>query len=155
MVAGLLEIGFPVAVNQFVDKLLPGRDWALIMDTEPDIADAPDAIDVGTLKGDIYFDRVSFGYEGVSRVLEDVSLKIRAGETVAFVGPSGAGKTTLLLPRFYDVDGGRITIDGMDIRDLTLSSLRRNIGIVQQDVYLFSGTIRENISYGKLEGALL
>ena len=104
-------------------------------------------------KGDIHFDRVSFGYEGASPVLEDVSLKIRAGETVAFVGPSGAGKTTLcsLLPRFYDVDGGRITIDGMDIRDLTLSSLRRNIGIVQQDVYLFSGTIRENIAYGKLE----
>ncbi|WP_028537698.1 ABC transporter ATP-binding protein [Paenibacillus sp. J14] len=144
-------------INAIIESYPKGiagfKRYLEIMDTEPDVADAPDAIDVGTLKGDIYFDRVSFGYEGASRVLEDVSLKIRAGETVAFVGPSGAGKTTLcsLLPRFYDVDGGRITIDGMDIRDLTLSSLRRNIGIVQQDVYLFSGTIRENIAYGKLE----
>src|SRR4029450_5124224 len=83
----------------------------------------------------------------------NIDLAIRAGETVAFVGPSGAGKTTIasLLPRFYDVDGGRITIDGIDIREVTLAWLRREIGIVQQDVFLFGGTIRENIAYGRLD----
>ncbi|MEF2964243.1 ABC transporter ATP-binding protein [Paenibacillus sp. M1] len=123
-----------------------------IMDTEPDVADAPDASDAGWLRGDIHFEGVSFGYEEGAHVLSDIHLRVNAGETIAFVGPSGAGKTTLcsLLPRFYELDGGRITIDGKDIRGMTLSSLRRNIGIVQQDVYLFSGTIRENIAYGKL-----
>lgn len=144
-------------INAIIESYPKGiagfKRYLEIMDTEPDVADAPDAVHVGSLKGDIHFDRVSFGYEGSSRVLEEISLKIRPGETVAFVGPSGAGKTTLcsLLPRFYDVNAGEITIDGMDIRKMTLNSLRRNIGIVQQDVYLFSGTIRENIAYGKLE----
>ncbi|WP_059052710.1 ABC transporter ATP-binding protein [Paenibacillus senegalimassiliensis] len=144
-------------INAIIESYPKGiagfKRYLEIMDTEPDVADSPDAVHVGSLKGDIHFDRVSFGYEGSSRVLEEISLKIRPGETVAFVGPSGAGKTTLcsLLPRFYDVNAGEITIDGMDIRKMTLNSLRRNIGIVQQDVYLFSGTIRENIAYGKLE----
>jgi len=124
-----------------------------LLDTPPDITDAPDAVDAGTLRGDIVFRGVTFGYEGKSKVLRNIDLRIRAGETIAFVGPSGAGKTTLcsLIPRFYEVDEGTIEIDGTDIRRMTLQSLRRNIGIVQQDVFLFNGTIRENIAYGKLD----
>ena len=108
--------------------------------------------DVGDLRGDIRYERVTFGYSPDRPVLRGIELTIRAGETVAFVGPSGAGKTTIssLLPRFYEVDDGRITIDGIDIREMTLASLRREIGIVQQDVFLFGGTIRENIAYGRL-----
>jgi ATP-binding cassette, subfamily B, bacterial len=96
---------------------------------------------------------VRFAYADGREVLRGIDLTIRVGETVAFVGPSGAGKTSLcsLLPRFYDVTGGRITVDGVDIRDVTLASLRRQIGIVQQDVFLFGGTLRENVAYGKLD----
>ncbi|MXQ53517.1 ABC transporter ATP-binding protein [Shimazuella alba] len=128
------------------------KRYVEIMDTEPDVADAPHAVDAGQLTGNISFKNVTFGYEGSAPVLQNINLEIQAGETVAFVGPSGAGKTTLcsLLPRFYDVTGGKITIDGKAITDITLESLRRNIGIVQQDVYLFSGSIRENIAYGNL-----
>ena len=123
-----------------------------LLDIEPDIADAPDALEVGHLRGDIRFQNVTFGYGSHKTVLQDISLTIRPGETVAFVGPSGAGKTTLcsLLPRFYEVEGGVISVNGIDIRKMTLASLRRNIGIVQQDVFLFGGTLRENIAYGKL-----
>ncbi len=104
------------------------------------------------LKGDIEYRDVSFAYSAHGKVLNGLNLSIRAGETVAFVGPSGAGKTTLcsLLPRFYDVTGGSITIDGIDIRDMTQASLRNQIGIVQQDVFLFGTTIRENVAYGRL-----
>src|SRR5690606_32840025 len=104
------------------------------------------------LRGDIRFENVTFGYDEHNKVLENVNLEIKAGETVAFVGPSGAGKTTLasLLPRFYEIESGQITIDGIDIRKMTLASLRREIGIVQQDVFLFAGTVRENIAYGNL-----
>ena len=128
------------------------RRYTEIMDTDPDIADAPHAIDVKSLRGNILFKDVTFGYEQHKKVIRDIDLKIEPGETVAFVGPSGAGKTTLcsLLPRFYEIDSGSITIDGIDIRDMTLSSLRKQIGIVQQDVFLFSGSIGENIAYGKL-----
>lgn len=128
------------------------KRYVEILETEPDVQDAPDAKEAGELRGDIRFSGVTFGYESERPVLQDISLDIRAGETVAFVGPSGAGKTTLcsLLPRFYDVQAGSITVDGHDIRKLTLNSLRRQIGIVQQDVFLFSGTIRENIAYGRL-----
>ncbi|MFC4306998.1 ABC transporter ATP-binding protein [Cohnella boryungensis] len=123
-----------------------------LLETEPDVADAPNAQAVGHLRGDIAFRGVTFGYENKEKVLHHVDLNVRAGETVALVGPSGAGKTTLcsLLPRFYDVDDGAISIDGIDIREMTLESLRSNIGIVQQDVFLFDGTFRENIAYGKL-----
>ncbi|MCP1308974.1 ABC transporter ATP-binding protein [Paenibacillus tyrfis] len=123
-----------------------------LLETAPDVDDAPDARHVEHLKGDIRFSGVKFGYENKEKVLQDVHLTVRAGETVALVGPSGAGKTTLcsLLPRFYEVDEGSITIDGIDIRQMTLQSLRSHIGIVQQDVFLFDGTIRENIAYGKL-----
>lgn len=123
-----------------------------IMDIEPDIVDEPDAEILKNVKGDIVFDEVSFSYNDNSgEVLSNVNLDIKEGQYIALVGSSGAGKTTLcsLIPRFYDVDSGRILIDGHDIRHLTLKSLRDHIGIVQQDVYLFAGTIFENISYGK------
>ena len=128
------------------------RRFTNLIDTEPDIADRPGARVVDHLKGDIVFDDISFSYENGRKVLDRVSLSIKAGETVAIVGPSGAGKTTLcsLLPRFYELDSGSITIDGIDIRDMTQASLRSQIGIVQQDVFLFGGTIRENIAYGQL-----
>lgn len=123
------------------------------IDKEPAIQDRPNAQVVHELKGDILYDNVSFAYEDSTKVLNNISLTIKPGETVAFVGPSGSGKTTLcnLLPRFYDVTSGKITVDGIDIRDMTLNSLRDQIGIVQQDVFLFPGTLRENVAYGKLE----
>ncbi|BAQ10884.1 ABC transporter ATP-binding protein [Bacillus sp. OxB-1] len=124
-----------------------------LMNEEPDIQDAPDAIDVPHLNGDIQLADVTFGYDGNKPVLQNISLSIKAGQTVAFVGPSGAGKTTIcsLIPRFYDVQEGQITIDGLDIRQMTQKSLRSQIGIVQQDVFLFTGTVKENIAYGKLD----
>ncbi|WP_372632936.1 ABC transporter ATP-binding protein [Cohnella sp.] len=142
------------AVIESYPKGIAGfKRYVEVIDTEPDIVDGKDAVEVDTLRGDIRFENVSFGYEEGRDVFKGVDLSIRAGETIAFVGPSGAGKTTIcsLLPRFYDVTGGSITVDGMDIRNLTLKSLRRNIGIVQQDVFLFSGSIRENIAYGDLK----
>ena len=128
------------------------RRYAEFLDTRPDIADLPGAVAVAGLRGDIAYENVSFGYTRDRSILSGIDLAIRAGETIAFVGPSGAGKTTIcsLLPRFYDVTGGRITIDGIDIRKMTLASLRGQIGIVQQDVFLFAGTLRENIAYGRL-----
>jgi ATP-binding cassette subfamily B protein len=142
------------AVMEIYPKGISGfRSYLELMNTVPDIQDAPDAIDAGVLRGDIQYEHVTFGYSPTQPVLRNINLTIHAGETVAFVGPSGAGKTTVsaLLPRFYDVDAGRITIDGIDIRRMTLASLRREIGIVQQDVFLFGGTIRENIAYGRLD----
>ncbi len=123
-----------------------------LIDTEPDLADRPNAIAVDHLKGDIAYNHIGFGYSDQVAIFRDLSLTIAPGETVAFVGASGTGKTTIcsLLPRFYDVTAGCITIDGIDIRDMTQASLRSQIGIVQQDVFLFGSTIRENIAYGKL-----
>lgn len=131
------------------------RRYVGLLETEPDVADRPGARDVSGLTGDIRYRGVSFGYGGDRQVLRDIDLDIGAGETVAFVGPSGAGKTTIcsLLPRFYEVDSGAITIDSIDIRDMTLTSLRSQIGIVQQDVFLFGGSIRENIAYGRLDAS--
>jgi ATP-binding cassette subfamily B protein len=128
------------------------RRYVALLDTEPDIADRPGATAVSGLRGDIEYRGVGFGYSGDRPVLRHVDLAIAAGETIAFVGPSGAGKTTIcsLLPRFYEVSSGAITIDGVDLRDMTLASLRSQIGIVQQDVFLFGGTIRDNIAYGRL-----
>ncbi|MGX7348990.1 ABC transporter ATP-binding protein [Dolosicoccus paucivorans] len=120
---------------------------------QPKIVDAPDAVEATGLKGDIEYKDVSFSYDSEHPVLEKINLSIRAGETIAFVGPSGAGKTTLvnLLPRFYEIDEGEITIDGINIQSFTQQSLRSQIGIVQQDVFLFAGTLRDNIAYGKLD----
>ena len=128
------------------------RRFLDVMDTEPSIQDKPDAKDLTDVKGLVSYEDVSFCYDDDDTpVLQNVSFQIPAGRSIALVGPSGGGKTTIcnLLPRFYDVTGGRITIDGKDVRGLTLKSLRNNIGIVQQDVYLFCGTIKENIAYGK------
>jgi ATP-binding cassette, subfamily B, bacterial len=123
------------------------------LDKEPTIKDKPGARAVQSLKGDIVYHDVSFSYADATKVLNHINLSIKAGETIAFVGQSGSGKTTLcnLLPRFYEVTEGAITIDGINIQEMTLASLRQQIGTVQQDVFLFPGTIRENIAYGKLD----
>ncbi|MFE8049979.1 ABC transporter ATP-binding protein [Brenneria goodwinii] len=157
----LIEVFFrPVAkitsVLESYPKGIAGfKRFTQLIDTVPEITDAPNARNVGPLKGDIQFNQVGFGYSPDRPILHNVNLSIRAGETVAFVGPSGAGKTTLcsLLPRFYDLTSGSITIDGIDIREMTQTSLRSQIGIVQQDVFLFGGSIRENIAYGKLNAS--
>ncbi|MCM3783364.1 ABC transporter ATP-binding protein/permease [Neobacillus mesonae] len=126
-----------------------------LLDTEPDVQDRRDAVTAPAFEGNIKYENVSFGYDDGSKVLNKINLNIKAGETVAFVGPSGAGKTTIcsLLPRFYEATEGTITIDGADTSKVTLASLRKQIGIVQQDVFLFSGTVRENIAYGKLDAS--
>ena len=136
----LFANGF-AGLNRFVE----------LMRTEPSIQDKPNAPDLTAVKGEIRVEDVSFAYDGDLAVLHNVSLDIKAGETVAIVGPSGGGKTTLcqLIPRFYEVSGGSITIDGTDIRNVTQRSIHQNIGIVQQDVFLFADTILENIRYGK------
>ncbi|MBT9371217.1 ABC transporter ATP-binding protein [Rhizobium sp. CSW-27] len=143
-------------INSIIETYPKGlagfQRYCQFLDTRPDIADREGAKAVARLKGDIEYRDVQFGYSPQKPVFQGLSLSIRAGETIAFVGPSGAGKTTIcsLLPRFYDVTGGSIAIDGIDIRDMTLKSLRSHIGIVAQDVFLFAGTIRENIAYGRL-----
>ncbi len=141
------------AVIETYPKGIAGfRRYQALLDTEPDIVDRPDARPAPPLVGEIRYDRVGFSYAPGRPVLREVDLLIRPGETMAFIGPSGAGKTTLcsLLPRFYEIETGRITIDGIDIRDMTMASLRNQIGIVQQDVFLFAGSIRQNIAYGRL-----
>ncbi|HWK95645.1 MAG TPA: ABC transporter ATP-binding protein [Pseudolabrys sp.] len=144
------------AVIEMYPKGIAGfRRYIQFLDTRPEIADRPDAKAVDRLRGEVEYRAVSFGYKSERPVLTGISFRIAPGETVAFVGSSGAGKTTVcsLLPRFYEVASGSITIDGGDIRDMTLRSLRLNIGIVQQDVFLFAGTIRENIAYGRLDAS--
>ncbi|TKA94524.1 ABC transporter ATP-binding protein [Cereibacter changlensis] len=131
------------------------RRYLELLAIEPEIADAPEAIPAPALRGDIRFEHIDFGYESGRPVLRDISLEVAAGETVAFVGASGAGKTSLLalVPRFYDPSAGRILIDGQPLGAYTLESLRRQIGLVSQDVFLFGGTLRENIGYGRLEAS--
>lgn len=123
------------------------------INTQPTVQNSPNALEVSELEGNIHYEQVGFQYEEGNSILEDINFQIEAGETIAFVGPSGAGKTTItnLLPRFYQLDAGSITIDGYNIEDLTVQSLREQIGVVQQDVFLFPGTIRENVKYGKLD----
>lgn len=148
-----------VDFSEVFEKGMTGIErFVEVLETQPQIIDKDNAVDLTDVKGDIVFDDVTFSYnEGVNgasvknKVLDSISLEIKAGKKVAIVGPSGGGKTTLtnLIPRFYDIDDGKITIDSIDIRDIKLLSLRNNIGIVHQDVYLFSGTVYDNISYGK------
>lgn len=142
-----------VELVEMMQKGLSGfRRFVDVMETESEITDAPNAKELTNVKGHVSYEHVSFHYsDDDTPVLSDISIDIPAGKSVALVGPSGGGKTTIcsLLPRFYDVTAGRITIDGKDIRGLTLKSLRSQIGTVQQDVYLFDGTIKDNIAYGK------
>ncbi|PUU94055.1 ABC transporter ATP-binding protein [Halanaerobium sp.] len=121
-----------------------------LLEVDPEIIDLPDAQELKDVEGLIKYEDVTFGYDNHEKVLSNINIEIDPGRTVAFVGPSGAGKSTLtkLLPRFYEIDSGRLSIDNINIKDVTLESLRRNIGIVQQDVFLFNGTVRENIAYG-------
>jgi len=123
------------------------------MEIDPEIVDSPGAIEIPSAQGTLAFEDVTFSYNNRENILKNISFKINHGETVAIVGPSGAGKTTLcsLIPRFYEIDSGKIKIDDIDIKDIKQTSLRQNIGIVQQDVFLFSGTVKENIAYGKID----
>lgn len=141
-----------VELAEMMQKGLSGfKRFLAVIETEPQIVDAPDAQELKDVKGHVVYEDVSFRYSQEEEVLNHVSFEIPAGRSVALVGPSGGGKTTIcsLLPRFYDVTGGRITIDGKDVSHVTLKSLRSMIGIVQQDVYLFCGTVKDNIAYGK------
>jgi|FLYL01.1.fsa_nt_gi ATP-binding cassette subfamily B protein len=126
-----------------------------ILDAESAVKEKPGAIELRDVKGHVRFENVSFGYDAISPVLRNINIEARPGQVIALMGPTGSGKTTVvnLMPRFYDVTGGRITIDGIDIRDVTLASLRRTIGTVQQDVFLFSATIRDNIAYGAVDAS--
>lgn len=151
---GIFVSPIEVLINfteQFQKGISGFRRFAEVIDTDPEVLDLPGAREVGEIAGEIEYRGVSFSYDGTGEVLEDINLKIPAGKTVALVGPSGGGKSTIcsLLPRFYDVGEGEIRIDGTDIRKFRLKSLRAAIGVVQQDVYLFAGSVRENIAYGK------
>ena len=147
-----------VELTEMMQKGLSGfRRFLDVVETEPEIVDAEDAEPLENIKGHVRYENVSFHYnDDDSLVLNDVSFDIQAGKSIALVGASGSGKTTIcsLLPRFYDVSEGRITIDGKDVRKLTLQSLREQIGLVQQDVYLFCGSIRENIAYGRPDASM-
>ena len=147
-----------VELTEMMQKGLSGfRRFLDVIETEPEIVNAPDAESIEEVNGHVSYENVSFHYsDDDTPVLSNVTFDIPAGKSVALVGPSGSGKTTIcsLLPRFYDVTGGRVTIDGKDVRDLTLESLRNQIGLVQQDVYLFCGSIKENIAYGKPGAAM-
>jgi len=139
--------------EQYVSGMAGFNRFQELLKERPDIEDKPDASELADVKGDISFTNVSFAYNEAHQVLRGVSLDVPAGRTLAVVGPSGGGKTTLchLIPRFYEISEGGLTVDGMDIRDVTLLSLRRNIGIVSQDVFLFADTIKENIRYGRID----
>lgn len=150
---GILISPIEVLINsteQFQKGYASFKRFVDILDETPEILNSPNAIDLTTINGKIAFENVSFYYDKTNEVLNNVNLQIPAGKTIALVGPSGGGKTTLcsLIPRFYDVNSGQITIDDIDIKAVTLKSLRNAIGIVQQDVYMFAGTVLENISYG-------
>ena len=142
-------------LSQFSEQYMQGMAgfarFLQVMNTEPDITDAPDARDIGQVRGEVEYRGVSFAYSNGREIVRNVSLHLDPGESLALVGPSGGGKTTLsnLLPRFYDVSDGAVLVDGQDVRTLTQQSLRRNIGVIAQEVFMFAGTIRENIRYGR------
>jgi ATP-binding cassette subfamily B protein len=139
-------------MEQFQNGVTGFERFLEIIDAEPEI-DAPDAVEVGRLEGNIRLEDVTYAYGDGKEVLDNVTLEIGKGKKFALVGPSGGGKTTIchLIPNFYRVEQGKILVDGMDIRGITMQSLRRNIGIVQQDIYLFNASIRDNILYGRLD----
>lgn len=139
--------------NQLITNISGAERIFDIMDTKPDITDSETVIELPEIKGEVVFDHVSFSYDEDTKVLNDVSFRINAGETIALVGPTGAGKTTIvnLISRFYDIQEGTITIDGYDVKDVSIESLRKQMGIMTQDNFLFSGTIKDNIRYGKLD----
>ena len=146
-------INILVELTEMLQKGFSGFERFIeVIQTKPEIVDSPDAKDIANPHGDIVFDNVTFSYNKEEGVLNDISFTVPSGSNVALVGPSGGGKTTItsLIPHFYDISSGSITIGGQDIRDIKLKSLRESIGIVQQDVYLFDGTIRDNIAYGKV-----
>ncbi len=139
--------------NQIITNISGAERIFDILDTEPDITDADSVNELPEIKGEVTFDHVSFAYDADTQVLNDVSFKIKPGETIALVGPTGAGKTTIvnLISRFYDIQKGNIYIDGYNIKDVSIESLRRQMGIMTQDNFLFSGTVADNIRYGKLD----
>ena len=139
--------------QQFEEAMAGFGRFSEIMEQQPDITDRPGAIELKRVKGEVEFRNVTFSYNKREKVLNNINIEIKNGQTLALVGPSGGGKTTLchLIPRFYEVDEGAILIDGIDIRDVKVKSLRENIGLVQQDVFIFSGSIRDNIMYGKVD----
>lgn len=140
-------------VEQYQSGMSGFKRFVELMDTKPDIVDSDNAREFKDVQGEIEFKNATFKYEGSEEILSNINLKIEKGKTLALVGPSGGGKTTIchLIPRFYELNKGKITIDGEDIKEITLKSLRKNIGIVQQDVFLFTGTIKDNILYGNPE----
>jgi ATP-binding cassette subfamily B protein len=154
-------LGMPVRrlgfiTNSFSRTASAGQRILEILDSETEVKEKAGAIELGRLKGEVAFDNVSFGYNNISPALKDVSFNVKPGQLVALLGGSGSGKTTLahLISRFYDVTGGRVLVDGNDVRDVTLASLRLNVGVAQQDVFLFSTTIKNNIAYGASEATM-
>lgn len=148
------RLGF--LVNNLSRVISAGGRILEILDTEPQIKEKTDAVQLGNVKGRLTFDNVSFSYDSVSPTLRNITFSVEPGQLVALLGGSGSGKSTIanLIPRFYDVSAGRITVDGIDIRDASIASLRKNVGIVQQDIFLFSATIRDNIAYGAVDAAM-
>jgi ATP-binding cassette subfamily B protein len=145
----IMSIGF--VLSRYAEAMVSARRIFEILDTEPEVKEKPDAIELKNVRGEVCFKNVVFGYDKDKPILKGMSFTVKPGEKVALVGATGSGKSTVikLIPRFYDPQEGCILIDGVDIRDVKISSLRRNIGIVHQDVFLFPTTIRENIAYGK------
>jgi len=139
--------------NQLITNITGAERIFDILDTTPEIADSETVTELPAIKGEVTFDQVSFAYDADTQVLNNVSFKIRPGETIALVGPTGAGKTTIvnLISRFYDIQKGNIYLDGYNIKDVSIESLRRQMGIMTQDNFLFSGTVADNIRYGKLD----
>ncbi len=142
-------------MEQFQKGYAGFKRFIEVIETKPNIVDRENAEELKNVKGNIEFDNVCFSYDGHKEIIHNLNINIKAGKNIALVGPSGGGKTTIcsLLPRFYDVTSGSIKVDGKDIRDVTLNSLRNSIGVVQQDVYIFSGTIKDNIAYGRPDAA--
>ncbi|MBI4282846.1 MAG: ABC transporter ATP-binding protein [Chloroflexi bacterium] len=148
------RLGF--VTNMFSRTVSAGQRILEILDTESPVKEKPGAIELGRLKGQVSFENASFSYDSAGPALNNISFSVQSGQLVALLGGSGSGKSSLinLISRFYDVTGGRVTVDGVDIRDATLASLRRNVGLAQQDVFLFSATIRDNIAYGVPEASM-